>query len=67
MTVELQAEQSCMAGAAVRISAAEKEALALQAQPAFLRATIHIRRAATGAVETVELRGVIPESPTKEQ
>lgn len=54
---ELQSGEAAIAGAAGRISAADKAANALQAQPAVLRATVHITRAATGKVETFELVG----------
>ena len=62
MTHELKANDATMSGQAQRISAADK--LAMQAQPAVLKATIHITRAATGKVETYEITGTA--EPQKE-
>jgi len=53
---ELQAAPAVVAGVAQRISAADK-ALVVLAQPAVVRATIHITRKATGLIETYELIG----------
>lgn len=39
----------------------------LHAQPAVMRATIHITRKATGKVETYELVGTVPPEKEKEQ
>lgn len=55
MTHEIQAQPARVAGEAQRIPAAAKQAL--EAQPAVLRATIHITRAATGLTETYEIVG----------
>lgn len=62
----LAASSASLTGVAGRISAADKAAMALKAQPAVLRATIHVTRAATGKVETYELTGVTaqPDSET---
>ena len=57
MTHDLKAAEAAVSGVAGRISAADKASMALQAQPAVLRATIHVTRAATGMVETFELVG----------
>lgn len=57
MTHELQSADAAVSGVAGRISAADKAAMALQAAPAVLRATIHVTRAATGKVETFEIVG----------
>jgi hypothetical protein len=53
----LQSAPAQMAGEARRISAAEKAQMAMESQPAVLRATIHITRKATGKVETYEITG----------
>lgn len=65
---ELQSGDAAVSGIAGRISVAEKAAMALQAGPATLRATIHIKRAATGLTETYELVGTPaePSDPSKE-
>lgn len=55
--IDLQAQPAVIGGEARRISKEEKDALALKARPAILKATIHITRAATGAVETYEITG----------
>lgn len=61
---ELAATDSEMAGVAGRISAAEKGSIAMHAEPAVVRATIHITRAATGQVETFDLVGTLdPQEP----
>ena len=39
----------------------EQPAAALVAQPVVMHATIHITRAATGAVETYEITGTVAE------
>ena len=66
MTIELKALPALIGGTARRISAAEKAAMEFKARPALLKATIHITRAATGAVETYEITGTaLPED--KEQ
>ena len=57
MTHQVHAHPAAVAGAAARISAADKAALQLQARPAVLRATIQITRAATGKVEEYEIVG----------
>lgn len=56
-THELKAEPAAVSGQAGRISKAEKDALAIKAQPAVLRATIHVTRKATGKTETFEITG----------
>jgi len=69
MTHELKSGDAAVSGVAARISAADKAAMVLQAQPAVLRATIHITRAATGKVETYDLVGTAdthPETDSKE-
>ena len=57
MTHDLKAAEAAVSGVAGRISAADKASMALQAQPAVLRATIHVTRAATGKVEEYEIVG----------
>lgn len=57
MTHQVHAHPAAVAGAAARISAADKAAMQLQARPAVLRATIQITRAATGKVEEYEIVG----------
>ena len=57
MPHQVHAQPAAVAGAAARISAADKAAMELQARPAVLRATIHVTRAATGKVDTYELVG----------
>lgn len=54
---EVKALPAVMQGQAQRISAADKAAMELQARPAVLRATIQIKRAATGLVEEYEIVG----------
>ena len=54
---EVKAQPAQVSGQAQRISAAEKAQMALAAQPAVLRATIHITRKATGLTETYEIVG----------
>lgn len=54
---EVKALPAVMQGQAQRISAADKAAMELQARPAVLRATIQIKRAATGQVEEYEIVG----------
>jgi nitrous oxidase accessory protein NosD len=67
MTHELKTEPAVVQGVATRISAAEKAAmtagmlLKMEAQPAILRATIQITRAATGKVEEYEIVGTADE------
>ena len=41
-------------------------AQAIAAEPAVLRATIHVKRAATGQVETYELTGATTQTHTQE-
>ena len=57
MTFDLRAQPALLHGEARRISAEEKAEMALKAQPAILRATIHITRADSGKVETYEITG----------
>ena len=57
MIQQLQVQPASLTGVAQRISAAVKAALAAKAQPALLRATIQITRAATGKVEEYEIIG----------
>ena len=57
MSHELQSQPALLAGAASRISAADKAAMELKSRPAVLRATIQIKRAATGTVEEYEIVG----------
>lgn len=65
MTQQLQVQPANLTGAAQRISAADKAALAAKATPAVLRATIQITRAATGKVEEYEIVGdALDESTT---
>jgi hypothetical protein len=62
MSIELKAGDAAVSGQASVIRAADKPKADLQAQPATLRATIHITRAATGKTETYEIVGTpIPE------
>jgi hypothetical protein len=58
---ELKPDDASVSGQAAVIRAADK----LQAQPAVLRATIHVTRAGTGKVDTYELVGT-PAEPKKE-
>ena len=60
MTHQVNAQPATVTGQAQRISAAEKAKMALEAQPAILRATIQITRAATGKVEEYEIIGTAP-------
>jgi hypothetical protein len=55
--IELKSSEASIGGVARRISAAEKAQMAINAMPAILKATIHIKRAATGAVETYDITG----------
>lgn len=65
----LKAGDAAVSGQASVIRAADKPPADLQAQPAILRATIHIKRAATGLTETYELVGTTEPTPAnpKEQ
>ena len=62
---EIKASNATVLGQAQRISAADKAAAQLKAQPAILRATIQITRAATGKVEEYEIVGTA-DQPMKE-
>jgi hypothetical protein len=57
MIYELRSAPALLQGEAQRISSADKSAMALKAQPAILRATIQITRAATGKAEEYEIVG----------
>lgn len=62
---DIQSQPALLSGQAQRISAADKAAAQLKAQPAILRATIQITRAATGKVEEYEIVGTA-DQPMKE-
>jgi hypothetical protein len=60
---ELKPDDATVSGEATVIRAADK----LQAQPAVLRATVHVTRKATGKVDTFEIVGTpAPATPEKE-
>jgi hypothetical protein len=62
---ELKSDDATVSGEAAVIRAADK----LQAQPAVLRATVHVTRAGTGKVDTFEIVGTpepLPPEPPKE-
>jgi hypothetical protein len=59
--IEIKSQPALLQGQAQRISAADKAAAALKARPAILRATIQIKRAATGLVEEYEIVGTADE------
>ncbi len=54
---DIKSQPATVTGQAQRISAADKAKMALQAQPAILKATIQITRAKTGKVEEYEIIG----------
>ena len=68
MSIEIKSQPALLSGVASRISAADKAAMQLHAQPALLRATIHVTRALTGKVDTYEIVGTAdqPTDPNQE-
>jgi hypothetical protein len=64
MSNDIKASDAAVSGQASIIRAADKLKSDLQAQPAIVRATIHITRKATGKVDTYEITGT-PDQSTK--